>query len=72
MGTQGYERPMLATAQAADYCGLSASTLNKGRVYGDGPSFLKLGRRVVYHPEDLDAWLIARRRTSTSDHGEAA
>ena len=57
---------------AATYTGLSASTLNKLRVFGGGPVFLKLGRRVVYDPADLDAWLAERRRRSTSDSGQAA
>jgi hypothetical protein len=34
--------------------------------------FIKLGRRVVYDPADLDAWLAAGRRRSTSDSGQAA
>lgn len=60
----------LTVAGAAAYIGLSASTLNKLRVFGGGPVFLKLGRRVVYDPADLDIWLCARRRRSTSDHGQ--
>jgi hypothetical protein len=32
-----------------------------------GPPFAKLGRRVVYRREDLDAWLTERRRSSTSE-----
>ena len=55
---------------AAAYTGISASTLNKLRVFGGGPVFLKLGRRVAYDVADLDAWLTARRRRSTSDHGQ--
>ena len=54
---------------AARYIGLSASTLNKFRVFGGGPVFLKLGRRVAYDLADLDTWLSARRRRSTSDPG---
>lgn len=58
---------------AARYIGLSPSTLNKFRVFGGGPVFLKLGRRVAYDLADLDAWLSERRRRSTSDpgHGDA-
>jgi hypothetical protein len=33
---------------------------------------LKLGSRVVYRRRDLDSWLAARERASTSDRGEAA
>jgi predicted DNA-binding transcriptional regulator AlpA len=62
----------LRTADAATYCGLSASTLNKLRVFGGGPKYLKLGRTVCYDVLDLDSWLTTKRRASTSDRREAA
>jgi predicted DNA-binding transcriptional regulator AlpA len=58
----------LKTAGAAEYCGSSASTFEKMRLTGGGPVYSKLGRRVVYRVEDLDAWLAANRRRSTSDN----
>lgn len=60
-------RRMLRTPEAADYCGSSESTFEKLRLTGGGPIYYKLGRRVVYRVEDLDAWLAANRKTSTSD-----
>jgi len=58
----------LNTLAAARYVGLAKSTLDKLRTTSsDGPRFLKLGRRVVYSVADLDAWLAAHRRCSTSD-----
>ncbi len=65
----GPQRVVLKTPEAADYCGSSASTLEKLRIYGGGPTFSKLGRRVVYRAADLDAWLNQNRRRSTSDSG---
>lgn len=62
----------LSTSEAAEYLGLSESTLSKRRVFGGGPKYLKLGRRVVYDTRDLDKWLDAHRRSSTSDAGKAA
>jgi predicted DNA-binding transcriptional regulator AlpA len=62
----------LDTSEAAEYAGVSASTLSKRRVFGGGPKYLKLGRRVVYDTRDLDAWLDAHRRASTSDADEVA
>lgn len=59
----------LSTPDAATYCGSSASTFEKLRVFGGGPAYLKIGRRVVYALEDLDAWLATKRRSSTSDAG---
>jgi predicted DNA-binding transcriptional regulator AlpA len=57
----------LNSPKAAEYLGISVSTLSKRRVDGDGPKYRKLGRRVVYDTRDLDDWLDARRRASTSD-----
>jgi predicted DNA-binding transcriptional regulator AlpA len=62
-------RRMLRTPEAAAYCGSSASTFEKLRLSGGGPGYVKMGRRVVYDPTDLDAWLAANRRVSTSDPG---
>ncbi len=58
----------LKTPEAAEYVGLTASTLEKYRLTGEGPVYIKSGPKIVlYAVEDLDAWLNARRRTSTSD-----
>jgi hypothetical protein len=57
----------IPTLQAADYLGLSPATLETLRSRGGGPAFVKLGRRVVYRREDLEAWLMKERRSSTSD-----
>ena len=57
----------LRVSDAARYLGLSESTLAKMRLRGDGPTYSKAGVRVVvYAMADLDAFLDARRRTSTS------
>lgn len=61
----------LTTEAAATYVGLSSASLEKYRVTGNGPPFLKLGRRVVYDRRDLDDWLENHRRRSTSDPGTA-
>jgi predicted DNA-binding transcriptional regulator AlpA len=59
---------VLRTPQAADYVGLSPSTLEKFRLTGNGPPYQKAGPKiVVYRAEDLDAWLNVNRRCSTSD-----
>ena len=60
-------RRIMRTAEAADYCGSSASTFEKLRLKGGGPVYSKIGRRVVYRVEDLDAWLAVNRLRSTSD-----
>jgi hypothetical protein len=55
-------------SEAAAYTGLSPSFLNKRRVYGGGPFFIKAGKRVVYDQLDLDNWLQRRRVAKTSQH----
>ncbi len=59
----------LNTREAAIHLGLSTRTLDRYRVSGDGPVFLRFGGRVRYLREDLDAWARSRRRKSTSDDG---
>jgi predicted DNA-binding transcriptional regulator AlpA len=74
-GTGGEEEKMegarkLRAPETADYLGLSTSTLAKMRLRGDGPPYLKAGRRIVlYDLHDLEEWLGARRRRSTSEQG---
>jgi hypothetical protein len=62
----------LSTAEAAVFTGLSASTLAKLRVFGGGPHYRKLLRRVVYDTRDLDDWLVSKARSCTSETGAAA
>lgn len=64
--------PYLTQEAAGAFLGLSPRTLERFRVQGCGPSFLKLGRRVIYARDDLVKWAEAQRRTSTSDPGPAA
>ena len=61
----------LRTPAAADYLGYSESTLEKKRLTGDGPPFIRLGRIIVYDTRDLDAWLATRRARSTSERPNA-
>jgi predicted DNA-binding transcriptional regulator AlpA len=62
----------LRTPEAARMVGLSIRTLEKHRIYGTGPRYSKLGGRVVYSVEDLQAWVAQGAKTSTSDPGIGA
>jgi predicted DNA-binding transcriptional regulator AlpA len=64
-------RRLLKVPEAAIYLAVSVAYLNALRCRGGGPVFVRMGRAVAYHPDDLEAWLAARRRTSTSDQGDA-
>ena len=57
----------LIAGEAAKLLGLAPSTLAKLRLSGNGPVYCKLGRRVVYRREDLEAWLETRVARNTSD-----
>ncbi|MDX8492524.1 helix-turn-helix domain-containing protein [Mesorhizobium sp. VK22B] len=57
----------LRTQEAAEFLSLSARTLEKHRTYGTGPTYRKLGGRVVYSVDDLQAWAERGAVTSTSD-----
>jgi len=57
--------------EAAAFLRLSERTLERMRVTGDGPPFVKAGHRVLYRQADLDEWVAARVRTSTSDRRAA-
>jgi len=59
---------VLRTDAAAEYVALKPSTLEKMRVRGDGPRFIKLGSRAVgYLLADLDAWLDRQRKSDSDD-----
>lgn len=64
--------PVIREEKAAELLGLSPRTLQRFRVEGRGPKFVKLGKRVFYTEEDLEAYVSASRRQSTSEPGEAA
>jgi predicted DNA-binding transcriptional regulator AlpA len=50
--------------------GLSRKFLAHARGRGDGPPFCKAsGKLVLYAVDDIERWLAARRRKSTSDPG---
>ena len=56
--------------QAAEYLGVSLSWLDKARLTGLGPIYIRIGGkggRVVYDSGDLDEFLQNNRRQSTSE-----
>jgi len=60
---------VLTTPEAAKYVRLSKPTLERFRISGDGPAYIKLGAAVRYRQADLDAWLESRLTRSTSERG---
>lgn len=66
--TGGMNKHLLTVAEAATYVSLSASTMNRWRVSGGGPVYIKLGGQVRYDVRDLDVWIEDNKRGSTSEH----
>jgi predicted DNA-binding transcriptional regulator AlpA len=60
---------LLSQREAAARLLLSERTLERWRVTGGGPAFVKLGRRVAYREADLETWIALRVRHSTNETG---
>ena len=60
--------PVFDVNGAAKHTGLSKSTLDKMRIFGGGPVFVKYARRVVYRMSDLNNWMDGKRVANTSQY----
>ena len=56
---------LLTEQEAGTLIDLAPSTLQKYRITGQGPKFIKVGRKVRYRPEHLIEWLESRTVDST-------
>lgn len=70
------EMTFFTTAEAAALLRLKSQTLRKWRMSGEGPKYVRLGRRlskgrpvgtVLYSAADLSAFLTARKFAHTSE-----
>ena len=53
--------------RAASFLGVSAKSLQKWRVTGTGPAYVRISARCIrYRRVDLVAWIAARVKTSTA------
>ena len=52
-------RKLLNTAEAAEILGLKPNTMEIWRSHGRGPSYKKIGRKVLYDPADLEAFSLS-------------
>jgi hypothetical protein len=53
------------------YLGLSVRTLERHRLAGTGPRYVRLGRLVRYRPQDLAEFVDRNLRGSTSEESTA-
>ncbi len=50
----------LNTEEAATYLGVKSNTLEVWRCKHRGPKYAKIGRRVLYDPDDLENFFTSR------------
>ncbi len=60
---------LLKEGEAAQILNLEVATLRRWRWSSRGPRFLKLGGAVRYELADIEAFIEASRKASTSDPG---
>jgi hypothetical protein len=69
--------PLFTEQQAALFLGneeepFAVRTLQRWRLTGYGPAYLKIGKSVRYRQSELNGYLNSCVRTSTTDIGSAA
>ena len=57
---------MLTTADVAERCRVSDSTVRYWRATGYGPPSFRVGRRVLYRAEDVTTWLDTLRNAQAA------
>ncbi len=63
---------IFTVSEVARWARVSESYLNKARMTGHGPRFIKVGRAIRYRRCDLEAWLAAAQsETQASAHEPA-
>jgi hypothetical protein len=61
------QRAKLSVCDAAAYLNMSKSWLDKRRLDGNGPRYLKIGRRICYDLADLELFAGSQKRQHTSE-----
>jgi predicted DNA-binding transcriptional regulator AlpA len=65
---------LLTQREAAELLRVTERTLERLRVSGTGPKFIRIGKTkaIRYRPGDVEAWLASRVVASTSEESDAA
>ena len=63
---------LIDVAENAKRLNVSPSFLNKARLTGDGPPYVKIGKAIRYHWPTVMKWLEEQTRRSTSETREVA
>lgn len=62
----------LTQNETAELLRISTGTLERMRLKGNGPRFVKAGRRVLYRADEIEDWTEGRTFQSTSEADQAA
>lgn len=57
----------LSQSDLVERWGVSPKTLERWRWLGYGPRYIKIGGRVVYRLDEIEAWEARQTRSSTSE-----
>ena len=60
-------QPLLTQRQCAEALALSERTLERFRVSGVDPKFVRMGKSIRYRLSDVDAWIASRVVGSTAE-----
>jgi predicted DNA-binding transcriptional regulator AlpA len=63
-------KQLISEQEVSTEFGIPVKTLQKWRCAGGGPPFAKLGRSVRYRPADIETFIEAHLRTSTSQYAD--
>lgn len=64
-------KAVLTEKETSALFGISASHLQKKRIYGGGPTYYKVGVRVYYRREEVEQWLTGTKHASTAEYDTA-
>lgn len=60
---------LISEARYAEMRGICIRSAQRERALRIGPAYIKLGRRVLYRPEAIDAWLLAKEQSQPRANG---
>lgn len=69
MHVSSSNRVIITTKEASTLLGIKPNTLAIWRLQGKSPAYLKIGKNVRYELSEIERFLEASKRTSTSDNG---
>ena len=67
MTPAGSDDELITTAMLAKELHVTVRACEKWRLYGTGPAFCKIGRKVLYRRQNVREWIEARTCTKTGD-----